>query len=60
MKYPTSSSGFANGLFFSWFGALYGINPIGSKALGNAGQAALLQKMAWDTLTKEPLNGLKG
>jgi hypothetical protein len=44
---------------YRWFGALYGINPQGSRALGGkATQAAVLQKLAWDTLTREPLNGL--
>ena len=42
-----------------WFSALYGINPIGSKALGgNPAQEAILQKLAWDTLSREPMNGL--
>jgi hypothetical protein len=49
--------------FFSqvWLGALYGISPIGSKVLAAgtpAGQAEVLQKLAWDTLKAEPLNGL--
>jgi len=43
---------------YMWFGALYGINPQGSRTLGSEAQAAILQKLAWDTLTKEPLNGL--
>jgi len=42
-----------------WLGALYGINPQGSKALGGtAALAAVLQKLAWDTLIKESLNRL--
>jgi hypothetical protein len=42
-----------------WFAALYGINPTGSRILGgNAAQESVLQKLAWDTLKKEPLSGL--
>jgi hypothetical protein len=40
-----------------WFAALYGINPIGMKALGNPATAPILQKLAWDLLQKEPLRG---
>lgn len=43
---------------YMWFAALYNINPQGMKALGGAEQAPILQKLAWDTLKKEPLNGL--
>ncbi|KAF2399229.1 hypothetical protein EJ06DRAFT_557702 [Trichodelitschia bisporula] len=46
---------------YMWFAALYNINPIGSKVLTTgtpAGQAAILQKLAWETLKKEPLNGI--
>ena len=41
-----------------WFGALYGINPQGAKSLGSSRAESILQKLAWDTLVKEPLNGL--
>jgi hypothetical protein len=42
-----------------WFAALYGINPTGSQILGgNRAQDSILQKLAWDTLSKEPLSGL--
>jgi len=46
---------------YMWFGAMYGINPMGMKTLATgtpAGQAAILQKLAWDTLKKEPLSGV--
>ncbi|KAF2431886.1 hypothetical protein EJ08DRAFT_712275 [Tothia fuscella] len=48
---------------YMWLAALYGVNPVGSKVLAEgtpAGQAAVLQKLAWDTLQAEPLNGLSG
>jgi hypothetical protein len=41
---------------------MYGINPQGMKALAKgspAGQTEILQKLAWDTLQGEPLNGLR-
>jgi hypothetical protein len=44
-----------------WFGAMYGISPIGSKVLAAGtppGQAEVLQKLAWATLKSEPSNGL--
>jgi len=43
---------------YMWFAALYNINPQGMKALGAPEQAPILQKLAWETLQKEPLNGL--
>jgi hypothetical protein len=46
---------------YMWFGALYNINPQGMKSLDGAapqGYTPILQKLAWDTLRKEPLNGL--
>jgi hypothetical protein len=43
---------------YMWFAALYNINPNGMKALGAPTQAPILQKLAWDTLQREPLNGL--
>jgi hypothetical protein len=43
---------------YMWFSALYNINPKGMKALGSPAQAPILQKLAWETLQKEPLNGL--
>lgn len=43
---------------YMWFAALYGMNPQGMKSLGGDQQAPLLQKLAWDTLKKEPMNGL--
>jgi hypothetical protein len=36
---------------------MYGINPVGMKALGNPAIAPILQKLAWDILQKEPLRG---
>lgn len=42
-----------------WFGALYGVNPLGSKAFGgNPTTQQRLQQLAWETLTKEPLSGV--
>jgi hypothetical protein len=46
---------------YMWLAALYNVNPAGSKVLAAgtpAGQAEVLQKLAWDTLKAEPLNGL--
>jgi hypothetical protein len=40
-----------------WFAALYGINPVGMKSLGNPATAPVLQKLAWQLLQKEPLRG---
>jgi hypothetical protein len=40
---------------------MYNINPQGMTSLSQgtpSGQAAILQKLAWDTLKAEPLNGL--
>jgi len=42
---------------YMWFGALYNVDPQGMKALGAPEMAPILQKLAWDTLQKEPLNG---
>lgn len=56
-----SCQGSANTLIVVWFGALYGISPIGAKALATGtpeGQAEVLQRIAWETLTAEPMNGL--
>ena len=37
---------------------MYGISPIGSKALGGSpATAKVLQEMAWDHVKREPLNG---
>jgi len=47
---------------YMWFAALYNINPQGMKSLVSSSDdpalAGVLQKLAWDTLQKEPLNGL--
>jgi hypothetical protein len=39
----------------------YGMNPIGMKSLAGsapAGQAKILQEIAWKTVKSEPLNGI--
>jgi len=44
---------------YVWFGAIYNQTPVGLKALGGAaGQAEVLQKIAWEALKKEPLSGV--
>ncbi|KAF2663167.1 hypothetical protein BT63DRAFT_128548 [Microthyrium microscopicum] len=44
-----------------WFAAMYGINPVGMKAYASVNtpeQTKILQELAWETLNKEPFNGL--
>lgn len=44
---------------YMWFSSMYGINPAGYKSLtSSASQAKVLQRIAWDTVKKEPLNGV--
>jgi len=46
---------------YMWFSAMYGVNPNGMKSLAGsapAGQAKILQEIAWKTVKSEPLNGL--
>jgi len=48
---------------YMWFAAMYGIDPQGMKSLGEGsapGLEAILQKLAWETLTKDGANGLGG
>jgi len=47
----------SDGASYLWFAAMYGINPVGMKSLGNSATAPVLQKLAWDILQKEPLRG---